>query len=346
MRRRLLLIAPAVIAPVAVGAALTYGSRHAATSTRHAATSTRNCSTPSSFSTSFETVYSGNGGMNPDACVAKARVPLDRTGGRTWEDTNPSCIKDVVAPVPGDGPHAIKVSAARGAGVNGRHAPCLWANRWRYEQQNTNYYYGFMWYFARGWVTPSGIQYELNFHPDICGAPVDIAMFGNAVKVVMRSGSDKCVLKGKEHRAEGVEYGNGSTNENGTGTLGGLAQWSIIPKGRLRTGVWYEVILHIHWATNSRGQVESWYRLKGQSKWTRTIERSGFPTLEWGCQPDDATHTCTRITRHNQNGWATEDHFGFYRYCNREACPADTYYVGNYEQQASFAAVARTMPGG
>ncbi|MGN6166738.1 MAG: heparin lyase I family protein [Solirubrobacteraceae bacterium] len=336
MRRFLLLLAPAVIV-AALTATLAYGAPIVATSTP-------NCSALSSLSDSFETVYSTNGGLNPAVCYVKGTIANDNLTGYTWKATNPSCIKDVVAPTSGDGPHAIEVSAVKGAGVNGAHAPCVWANRWRYEQQNTDYYYGFMWYFTRGWVTPSGIQYELNFHPNICGAPVDIAMFGDAVKVSMRTGLDKCVLNGTGHQAEGVEYGNGGANENGTGNLGGLSQWSIIPKGKLQTGVWYEVILHIHWATDSTGQAESWYRQLGQPTWTQTIEQSGFPTLEWGCQPDDATQTCTNWTANDQNGITTVDHFGFYRYCNREACPADTFYLDNYQQQASFSAVANTMP--
>lgn len=344
MRRFLILVVPLAMV-AAIVAVLTAGSSHPATSPpSHPTTSTPNCATLSSLSDSFETVYATNGGLNPHVCYVKGTISHDHLRAYTWSNRAPFCIQNAIPPLPGKGKRAVRVRVTAGEGVNGTGPSCTWANRWRYEQQNTDYYYGFMWYFARGWVTPSGRQYELNFHPWICGAPVSIAMFSDVVKVVMRGGLNRCALNGTGHRAESVGYGNGGAEEDGTGNLGGLAQWSIIPKGQLHSGVWYEVILHIHWATNSTGQVDSWYRRKGQSTWTQTVKQAGFPTLEWGCQPDNATHTCTNWTAKDQNGITTVDHFGFYRYCNREACPADTYYVDNYQQQASFSAVAKTMP--
>jgi hypothetical protein len=347
MTRRLKVILVALmVGIVAVAAACASTTTHKKAGAAAHASTAPNCSTLSSFSDSFETVYaSSNGGMNPSVCTTTRRVPNDQLHGTTWQNKVPSCIKDVVAPTPGDGPHAIEVNAVAGAGVNGSHPSCTWAQRWRYEQQNTDYYYGFMWYFAHGWVAPSGLQYELNFQPNICGAPIGIRMFGHAVKLQMRTGKNTCLLTGTGHHAGSVQYSNGGgSSATSSGNLGGLAHWSIIPQGHLQTGKWYEVILHIHWATDSTGQVQSWYRLKGQARWNQTINQSGMPTLEWGCKPNHATQTCTNITPSNQNGWVTVDHFGFYRYCNRDPCPADRYYVDNWQQQSSFAAVAATMP--
>jgi hypothetical protein len=307
MRRFLTLIVSLAIVAAIIIAVLPAGSSHRTTSTPSPpATSTPNCATLSSLSDSFETVYSTNGGLNPHVCYVKGTIPHDHLRAHTWNNRAPFCIQNAIPPIPGKGKRAVRVTVTAGQGVNGTRPSCTWANRWRYEQQNTNYYYGFMWYFARGWVTPSGRQFELNFHPWICGAPVGIAMFSDAVKVVLRGGLHKCVLNGTgHHHVQSVEYRNGGAHEVGTGNLGGCAQWSFIPNGELHTGVWYEVILHIRWATNSTGQVESWYRQKGQSTWTQTVKQSGFPTLEWGCQPDNATQTCANWTATNQNGITT-----------------------------------------
>jgi hypothetical protein len=239
----------------------------------------------------------------------------------------------------------VQVNAVSGQGVNGSSESCLWVNRWRYEQQGADYYYGFMWYFASPWVDPYGTEFEFNLEPAICGAPEDMHFYADAVKLGVHTGHVDCVESNHSHHPVGSpQYNNGNENETSAGNLGGLAQWSIIPQGQLQTGQWYEVIIHIHWATDSTGQIQSWYRLMGQTTWNETINQSGFPTLQWGCNPENETSTCFTVTQSNQNGWATSDHFGVYRYCNRDPCPADTFYLDNYQERGSFAAVAGTMP--
>ena len=56
-------------------------------------------------------------------------------------------------------------------------------------------------------------------------------------------------------------------------------------------GVWHELIVHCHWATDKSGLVEVWHRIKGQSTWTKTASLSGYPTLQ--TNPDGSYRTGT-----------------------------------------------------
>jgi hypothetical protein len=48
----------------------------------------------------------------------------------------------------------------------------------------------------------------------------------------------------------------------------------------MQTGVWHELVIHCHWATDRSGMIEIWHRLKGQTSWTKTVSFSGYPTLQ------------------------------------------------------------------
>ena len=58
-----------------------------------------------------------------------------------------------------------------------------------------------------------------------------------------------------------------------------LPRLYAVPPG-MRLGVWHELIIHAHWATDSSGQIEAWHRVKGRSAWTKTASLSGYSTLQ------------------------------------------------------------------
>ena len=72
------------------------------------------------------------------------------------------------------------------------------------------------------------------------------------------------------------EYMSDPTN-HGTGNVPVMY---AIPKGAFRLGTAYELIVHIRWAFDRTGQIETWYRTFGTTAWTRSVSQSGFPTLQ------------------------------------------------------------------
>ena len=58
-----------------------------------------------------------------------------------------------------------------------------------------------------------------------------------------------------------------------------LPKLYAVPPG-MQLGVWHELIIHAHWATDSSGKIDAWHRVKGQSGWTNTASLSGYPTLQ------------------------------------------------------------------
>jgi Polysaccharide lyase len=294
----------------------------------------------------FETVFGTASGLNPNACApVYATKPGDTIRAQgTWLAA--SCISNVVPPSPGSGSRAARVAA--GAGAN-----CTWANRWRYIQLNSDSYYGMMWYFPAGWSDPAPggweASWELNFHPYIWGAPVALSTHGSSMKVSLQTGY--CVW------GKACSYDNGGEYENALACNSGIAGAPpctpispsgsfIIPKGQMTTGVWHEIILHVHWAADTSGYVEGWWRKKGSGTWTKTVSLSGFPTVQWGTDDCVPTGSCPgqniAWSPSNLNGVTTDDHFGLYRAGGSGA--AVTYYLDDLDIGTSFASVTAALP--
>ena len=68
----------------------------------------------------------------------------------------------------------------------------------------------------------------------------------------------------------------------------------VIPS-LMQLGVWHELVIHVHWATNASGLVEVWHRLKGQSTWAKTAGLSGYPTLATSPSGSYPTRTGDKI---------------------------------------------------
>jgi hypothetical protein len=69
-----------------------------------------------------------------------------------------------------------------------------------------------------------------------------------------------------------------------------------VPRGKLPTNKWVELIVRVHWADEStmNGIVQSWYRIKGQSSWTASADTTTggfprFPTIEYSTAGAAAT---------------------------------------------------------
>jgi hypothetical protein len=152
-------------------------------------------------------------------------------------------------------------------------------------------YYSLMFYvpaggFQPGTMSSSASQWgvsiaELNFQNLGHGGPT-IALHAQSdhVTLVMNTGVATTTWPYHQYRSNADAGGNGTN----------LPPLYAIP-APMQTGVWHEIVVHCHWATNSGGQVEVWHRVKGQSTWTKTVSLTGYPTLE--VNPDGSYSSTT-----------------------------------------------------
>jgi hypothetical protein len=172
--------------------------------------------------------------------------------------------------------------------------------------------------FPTNWQEPSSTFWgmaiaQFNFE-GIIGPPVGLFAHGNHVNLVMQSGY---VL----NNASTYSTGN---DESGTISVpGGIA---AIP-APMALGVWHELVVHVHWATNSSGVVEAWHRLKGESSWQKTVGYGGYPTLQW-----DASHPASWLS-----SAVTSDKIGAYR--GASSFPVSVWHDG-FCVGSTFAAAA------
>jgi hypothetical protein len=296
------------------------------------ATSTQDCE--NTFGDDFETVASTGSGLNASACpTVSGTVSGDFISQQGTWFVGSSGIKNVAPPTPGSGSRAVQVSAPAGSNAT-------WANHWRHIQLGQDYYYGMMWYFPSGWIDPAPnsweVSWELNYHPYIWGNPIGISTHGKSMKVGINTG--QCVFQ------RGCSFDNGGNYENATPCGGSQLPCTpitgnpfIIPVGQMNTGVWHEIILHVHWAADTTGHIEAWWKRKGEATWNHTVNLSGFPTVEWGQDLGGFSWTPNNI-----NGVTTDDHFGVYR--DNSNSPGVTYYLDDFHVNTSFNAVAATLP--
>ena len=124
-------------------------------------------------------------------------------------------------------------------------------------------------------------------------------------------------------------FTNASDADNPAGCRGVLLPCKLyaIPPGAFRQGVWNEIIVHDRWATSNTGVVETWYRQKGQTAWTKSVSLANVPTLQY-----DATH--------DGKGPVLE---GISNY-RAPASTQETVYFDGYTRATTFDAAAAELP--
>lgn len=183
---------------------------------------------------------------------------------------------------------------------------------------DTDDYYGLMVRLPKNWrgePSPAGWGLSLaqfNFE-NIWGTPVQLVAHANHISLILQSGL--CV---KDVRCT-----------YSTGLSGNVKPAFAVP-APLKLGAWYELIVHVHWATDSSGIVEVWHRLQGKAQWTKTVSLRGYPTVQW---------TEERLSTLGFSG--TYDKIGPYR--GRASFPL-TIWEDAFVRTTSFAAAARSLP--
>ena len=137
----------------------------------------------------------------------------------------------------------------------------------------TDDYYGLMVLFPKkSWREPSPAGWglmiaQLGFQ-GIWGSPISLSAHAGKVMLVIQSGL--CARSTSAH--PGCAYSSGS---------GGNVKPMAAVSTPLALGVWHELIVHVHWSTDSSGVVEAWHRMKGETKWMQTVSLRGYPTVQW-----------------------------------------------------------------
>lgn len=146
---------------------------------------------------------------------------------------------------------------------------------------NTDDFYALDVRFPNNWVEPGGWGMtiaQFNFQ-NVWAGPLQLVAHADNVRVILQTGA--CVS------------GSGCAYNNGGSPTGGVPTAYAVPPGRLTLGVWHQLIVHVHWASDSSGLVETWGRVKGGTTWTKTTTLAGFPTVQWSPGTSPSTTQAT-----------------------------------------------------
>lgn len=191
-------------------------------------------------------------------------------------------------------------------------------------------YYSEALYFPSNWTEPSSAfwgaaQGQFNYTA-ILGPPIGVFSHSNYVNLVMQTGL--C------DSTNGCQY---TSESGGVAGHGISANDRIVPTGTALAGRWVELVVHAHWAADSTGLVEGWWRYPGGS-WQKTVSISGFPSVQWSSTKPVASF-CTYMGESNCS--YTSDKTGFYTgpSSNTFTVNIDGFYKGT-----SFDIVASKLP--
>lgn len=190
----------------------------------------------------------------------------------------------------------------------------------------TDDYYGLMVYVPQGWTIANQAFYGveiMEYHfQNVYGAPVSFQLHPDHITLALQTGacSNHATVK------PGCAFHSNADNPNGV--PGNLPGYHVIPTGALVQGAWNEVLMHVHWASDNTGVIQTWYKVKGASTWTPSANVSGIPTVQW-----DMTTGCCYSNALDE----TE------AYTAALSAPL-TLWLDQQVTGTSFAAVATTMP--
>lgn len=193
----------------------------------------------------------------------------------------------------------------------------------------TDEYYALRIRFPKDWVEPGpwGAAIAQFNYPALGGPPVGLFAHARRVDVVVLAGEVQ--WPGCNGPGQGCADREQFNNTNGSGR-GGTA----IPVG-MRLGVWYELVVHVRWATDSSGAVDVWYRTQRARHWNHTYHVSGVPTMQWApcCLRSDGTDT-------DGSTKFTSDKIGIYRRPNGTSL---SLWNGGFAVASNFAAAVGAL---
>jgi Polysaccharide lyase len=152
-------------------------------------------------------------------------------------------------------------------------------------------YYGLMIFVPNGWTIPNHAFYgvnidELHMQNGGYGAPVTLQLHRDHVTLALETGG----CNGSQSSDPGCAWRSNADNSGcvSTSSHACLPGYYAIPPGALAQGKWNEIIVHVRWASDTTGQIETWYRVKGSVVWLLGSDVIGYPTVQWS----NATGCC------------------------------------------------------
>jgi hypothetical protein len=155
----------------------------------------------------------------------------------------------------------------------------------------TDQYYGYMFYVPQGWDTGTkgfwGVQVAQFHFTNVWGSPIAFQLHDDHMTLALETGA--CYPVGSP--SPGCTWRSQADLKSGPNMPG----YYVIPPGSMPQGHWYEIAMHVHWATDSTGQIQTWYRQKGQTAWIPTASVSGIPTVQWAYGYPPATYAVDKV---------------------------------------------------
>jgi hypothetical protein len=153
----------------------------------------------------------------------------------------------------------------------------------------TDAYYGLSVYIPQGWTIPSnfftGVEIEEYHFQNVYGAPIAFQLHANHVTLALQTGA----CNNHTSVRPGCAYHSNADAPNGN--AGNVPASYVIPPGALQQGAWNQMLMHVHWASDSTGQIQTWYKTATSSTWNASSSISGIPTVQW-----DNTKACCAST--------------------------------------------------
>jgi hypothetical protein len=189
-------------------------------------------------------------------------------------------------------------------------------------------YYGYMFYVPQQWTAsvtdPSafwGVATAQFHFQNIWGSPIAFELHNDHMTLAMETGACSNFLTSDP----GCQWRSNADNPGGD--PGNLGAYYVVP-APMQQGVWHEIVMHVHWAADSTGQVQVWHRVMGDPDWIQTVNLTGYPTVQW-----DASQGCCSA--------AVVDKVGAYRGLSN--VPVSV-WESNVLIGTSFGAVAGSLP--
>jgi hypothetical protein len=187
-------------------------------------------------------------------------------------------------------------------------------------------YYGLMIYVPQGWTIPNnafdGVEIAEYHFQNVYGAPISFQLHPDHVTLAVQTGA--CT----NHATKVPGCVNHSNADNPNGNPGTLPAYYAIPTGAFQEGAWNEIMMHVHWANDSTGQIQTWYKTMGAANWTQSTNISGIPTVQWDTARGSVYTNYVDETE---------------AYTSAVTSPLSL-YLGNDVTGSSFNSVAATMP--
>lgn len=153
----------------------------------------------------------------------------------------------------------------------------------------TDGYYGLMIEAPAGFSIANSthsVQIDEFHFQNVFGAPINWEVLQNHITLGIHSGA--CT----NHALPNPTCAYRSNADASSGP--NLPGYYVIPPGSFQGGEWFEIAMHVHWASDTTGVVQTYWRAKGGT-WQQSSNVTGIPTVQY-----DSTRGCCYANAEDQ----------------------------------------------